>query len=44
MHLFGTNDVHWDADTDLVIYLACYTAQDLENGLARKQWIEGLRM
>lgn len=41
MHLFGTNDVHWDADTDLVIYLACYTAQDLENGLARKTMDRG---
>lgn len=35
-HYFGTNDVHWKYDTDLVIYLACKTAQDLENGLAMK--------
>lgn len=35
-HYFGTNDIHWKYDTDLVVYCACKTAEDLENGLARK--------
>ncbi len=33
-HHFGTNDVHWDTDTILVVYAACKTAENLEDGLA----------
>ena len=25
-HYFGTNDIHWKYDTDLVVYCACKTA------------------
>lgn len=33
---YGTNDVHWQYDTLLVVYLACQTAKNTENGLAAK--------
>lgn len=32
----GTDEVHWDADTILVTYSACKTAQNLDSGLAYK--------
>ncbi len=37
IHHFGTNDVHWDTDTILVVYAACLTSKDdNSNGLAAK--------
>lgn len=32
----GTDEVHWDADTILVTYSACKTAQNLDSGLSYK--------
>lgn len=39
---FGTNDVHWDTDTLLVVYSACLTSKDNNpNGLAAKTCEKG---